>query len=266
MMEVSIQEQIAQIVRYTLKFRSEISHQILDSVYPERNLKDFETIENKFPGIIDNIAKIAYEETFGQVSGSNLTRSLKIKNFMSKRYDHLREIIGEKRFDKFVDFPEKIRTWRHQNLSEQQIEIRFVKSVIQLYLTAAKRDLAVFQVELLPLFREWIKISLESNNKNKYAIDPLTLDKITRKFLRTIDLGRVEDEFKHILRDLQTYSMLIFFVKKYPDYSFINEGAELVSNLDNIRKIIENVIQKLQNVPKIDELIFQSYKLLQKEN
>jgi len=152
-MEVSIQEQIAQIIRYALKFKSEIGHPEVESGKSEQNLKDYERIEALIPGIVDNIAKIAYKETFGQVSGSNLTRSLKIKTFMSKRYHHLREIIGEKRFDKFVDFPEKIRTWRKQNFTEQQIENKFVKSVIQLYLTSAKRDSAVFQVELLPLFK-----------------------------------------------------------------------------------------------------------------
>ena len=263
-MEVSIQEQIAQIVRYTLKFRSEIGHPKIKSGNLDENLKEYKIVEVLIPEIIENISKIAYEETFGQVSGSNLTRALKIKTFMSKRYDNLREIIGEKRFDKFVDFPEKIRTWRKQNLSEQQIESKFVKSVIQLYLTAAKRDLAVFQVELLPLIREWIKRSLESNKKSKNVIDPLTLDKITRKFLRTIDLGRVEEEFKDVIRDLQTYSMLIFFIKKFPDYGFIDEGSELVSSLDKIRNIIQDIIQKLQNFPKIDEIIFQSYEQLPK--
>jgi len=258
-MEVSIQEQIAQIVRYTIKFRSEIGHPKIKSGEFDQNLKEYEIIEVLIPKIIENITKIAYEETFGQVSGSNLTRALKIKTFMSKRYDNLREIIGEKRFDKFVDFPEKIRTWRKQNLTEQQIESKFVKSVIQLYLTAAKRDSAVFHVELLPLIREWINNSLESINKNGITIDPLTLDKITRNFLRTIDLGRVEDELKDIIRDLQTYSMLIFFMKKFPDYSFLDEGSELVSILDKIRNIMQNIIQKIQNFPKIDEIIFQSY-------
>jgi len=183
---------------------------------------------------------------------------------MSKRYNNLREIIGEKRFDKYVDFPEKIRTWRKQNFTEQQIESKFVKSVIQLYLTAAKRDLAVFQVELLPIIREWIKTSLESINKNQIAIDPLTLDKITRNFLRIIDLGRVEDELKDIIRDLQTYCMLIFFIKKFPDYGFIDEGSQIVSILDKIRDIILHIVQGLQNFPKIDEKILQSYELIQK--
>jgi len=97
------------------------------------------------------------------------------------------------------------------------------------------------------------------------AIDPLSLDKITREFLKTIDLGRVEDDLKDIVRDLQTYSMLIFFIKKFPDYGFIAEGAELVSILDKIRDIILQIVQGLQNFPKIDEKILQSYELLKKE-
>ena len=265
-MEISIQEQIAQTIRYALKFRSEIGHpkkKLKKSKNLEKNFKDYEIIEILIPSVIDNITKIAYEETFGQVSGSNLTRSMKIKTFMSKRYDNLREIIGEKRFDKYVDFPEKIRTWRRQKFTEQQIESKFVKSVIQLYLTAAKRDLAVFQVELLPIIREWIKISLESIDNKGAAIDPLSLDKITREFLKIIDLGRVEDDLKDIVRDLQTYSMLIFFIKKFPDYGFIAEGSELVSILDRIREIILDVVQGLQKFPKIDEKILKSYELSQ---
>ena len=266
-MEIRIQEQIAQTIRYALKFRSEIGHpkiKLKKSENSEKNLKDYEIIEVLIPSVIDNITKIAYEETFGQVSGSNLTRSMKIKTFMSKRYDNLREIIGEKRFDKYVDFPEKIRTWRKKKFTEEQIESKFVKSVIQLYLTAARRDNAVFQVEVLPIIREWIKISLESIDNKGAAIDPLSLDKIAREFLKNIDLGRVEDDLKDIVRDLQTYSMLIFFIKKFPDYGYIAEGSELVSILDKIRDIILNVVKGLQKFPKIDEKILQSYKLLQK--
>jgi hypothetical protein len=269
-MEINIQEQIAQTIRYALKFRSEIGYPKIKlkkskiSEKSDKNLKDYEIIEQLIPGIIDNIAKIAYEETFGQVSGSNLTRAVKIKTVMSKRYDNLREIIGEKRFDKYVDFPEKIRTWRKQKFSEQQIESKFVKSVIQLYLTAAKRDLAVFQVEILPIIREWIKNSLETIDNKSVAIDPLSLDKIAREFLKIIDLGRVEDDLKDIVRDLQTYSMLIFFIKKFPDYGYIAEGSELVSILDKIRDIILDIVQGLQNFPKIDEKILQSYELMQK--
>jgi len=260
-MEVSIQEQIAQTIRYAIKFRSEIGHPRIKS---EKILKDYEIIEILIPGIVDNIAKIAYEETFGQVSGSNLTRAVKIKTVMSKRYDNLREIIGEKRFEKYVGFPEKIRTWRNLKFTEQQIEGKFVKSVIQLYLTAAKRDLSVFQVEILPIIREWIKISLESINNTGTSIDPLSLDKITREFLKIIDLGRVEDDLKDIVRDLQTYSLLIFFIKKFPDYGNIAEGSELVSILDKIRDIILNIVQGLQKFPKINEKILQSYELLHK--
>ena len=263
-MEVSIKEQIAQIIRYSLNFRSEIGRPKIISGKDNINLKDYEIIEALIPEIIDNIAKIAYEETFGQVSGSNLTRAMKIKTFMSKRYDNLKRIIGEKRFDRYVDFPEKIRTWRKQKFTEQQIESKFVKSVVQLYLTAAKRDSAVFQVELLPIIREWIKISLETIDNKGTAIDPLSLDKITREFLKIIDLGRVDDDLKDIIRDLQTYSMLIFFIKKFPDYGFIDEGSELVSILDKIRDIILKIVKGLQKFPKIDEKILQSYELLQK--
>jgi len=108
-MEVSIREQIAQLFRYTLKFQTEYNFSKLNSIKSDQNTKDYEILEMLIPGIIDNIAKIAYEETFGQISESNLTRALKIKTFMSKRYSNLREIIGDKRFYKFVDFPEKIR-------------------------------------------------------------------------------------------------------------------------------------------------------------
>ena len=264
-MEGSIQEQIAQIIRYTLKFRSDIGHPPFSSANSDRNMIDYERIETLIPGIINNIAKIAYEETFGQVSRSNLTRAVKIKTFLNKRYDHLREIIGEKRFDKFVDFPGKIRTWRNQKFSEQQIESKFVKSVIQLYYTAAKRDPAVFQVELLPIFREWIKYSLESLNMIRTAIDSLTLDKISRDFLKTIDLGRVEDELKDIIRDLQTYSMLVFFIKKFPDYGFIDDGSQIVYILDKIRNILNEMVQGLLSFSKIDEKILQSYKIIQNE-
>ena len=266
-MEISIQEQIAQTIRYALKFRSEIGHpnnKMKKSEKLEKNLKDYEIIEVLIPSVIDNITKIAYEETFGQVSGSNLTRSMKIKTFMSKRYDNLREIIGEKRFDKYVDFPEKNLTSGNQKFTAQQIESKFVKSVIQLYLTAAKRDLSVFQVELLPIIREWVKISLESIDNKGTAIDPLSLDKITREFLKIIDLGRVEDDLKNIVRDLQTYSMLIFFIKKFPDYGSIAEGSELVSILDKIRDIMFQIVQGLHNFPRIDEKILQSYEISQK--
>ena len=107
-MEVSIQEQIAQLFRYTLKFQTEYNFPKLNSIKSDQT-KDYEILEILIPGIIDNVAKIAYKETFGQISESNLTRALKIKTFMSKRYSNLREIIGDKRFYKFVDFPEKIR-------------------------------------------------------------------------------------------------------------------------------------------------------------
>ncbi|MHA1766985.1 MAG: hypothetical protein ACTSW5_12080 [Promethearchaeota archaeon] len=71
------------------------------------------------------------------------------------------------------------------------------------------------------------------------------MDRISKDFVKKIDLGRVNNEFKEIFRDIQTYSMLIFFFKKFPDYGFINEETKLDSILDKIREILFEIVQGL---------------------
>ena len=92
------------------------------------------------------------------------------------------------------------------------------------------------------------------------------MDRISKDFIKKIDLGRVNNEFKEKFRDIQTYSMLIFFLKKFPDYGFITEETKLVSILDKIREILFEIVQGLKNIPNINEKIIQSYEAIKKES
>lgn len=68
-MEVSIQEQIAQTIRYALKFRSEIGHPKIKLKKSVQNLKDYEIIEVLIPSIIDNITKLHMMKHLGRFLG-----------------------------------------------------------------------------------------------------------------------------------------------------------------------------------------------------
>jgi hypothetical protein len=139
---------------------------------------------------MNKIVDIIYADTFGQVSGSDLMQATKIKTIMAKKYEHLREIIGNKRFEKYIDFPERVKYWREKKFSDETIRKKLVESLMAMYLTAAKRDPTIFQVEILPVIREQIKHYLSIHHEELVNLDAISLDRIVRNLINywTLDV------------------------------------------------------------------------------
>ncbi|MBD3352177.1 MAG: hypothetical protein GF364_11880 [Candidatus Lokiarchaeota archaeon] len=238
-----------------LKIRTDIAYpDILDEKFNNK-LEDAEIFNALIPNIFDNIIEIIYSETFGQVSGSNLMQATKFKTLMAKKYEHLRKIIGDTRYERYINFPQKVRKWRDKKLSTKKIRLYLVESLMSLYLTAAKRDETVYQVELLPIAREKIKTFINDNYEELKEISAIKLDKIVRNVLRMLDIGRAKTETKNLVKDIQTYCTIIYFINKFEQYDIVTEKKDIVPILDVIRNEFIQICEKLIQIEDVQHKI-----------
>ena len=256
-MNTNEKEIIIPYLKRYMKINSEIGYpDVLDAGYGQK-FEGYEIFENLIPGIVDNIADIIYEETFGQVSSdiSSLLQSVKIKTIMSKKYENLRNIIGNKRFERYIDFPTKIKNWRKKNLTPEIVHKNFVESVINLFLTSAKRNQAVFEIELLPIIRKQFKIYISEQYPQFKNINVLTLDELVREIIKMMDLGRASDETKDLIKDLQIYCLIIYFINQFNKLKIVVNEKDIVPILKIIRNEINQISEKLRSIEDVKKKI-----------
>ncbi|MHA1338717.1 MAG: hypothetical protein ACTSRZ_02270 [Promethearchaeota archaeon] len=246
---------MTEFLKNNLLIRTKIAYpDSLKKIYDEK-LEGWEIFEQLVPGLIYNMINLIYEETIGQVSGSNLMQAIKFKPLMAKKYEHLKPIIGEKRFNRYIDFPSKIQKWRAKKLSQEEIRQRLIESLMSLYLTAAKRDPNVINLELLPLARKYVRKFIVNNYAELRKINTITLDKVVRKFLKMLDIGRASNYIKDLVKDIQTYCLIIYFINNYEKIKVIANKKEIVPILQIIRKEISQIFAKLIELEEIQKMI-----------
>ncbi|MCP4763776.1 MAG: hypothetical protein GY870_18540 [archaeon] len=267
-MKMDEKEIIIPYLKRYMKINSEIGYpDLLEAGYGQK-FEGYEIFENLIPGIVENIAHIIYEETFGQVSSdiSSLMQSVKIKTIMSKKYENLREIIGEKRFERYIDFPTKIKNWRKKNFPPEIVHKNFVESVINLFLTSAKRNQAVFEVELLPIIRKQFKIYIYEQYPQYKNINVLTLDELVREIIKMMDLGRATDETKNLIKDLQIYCLIIYFINQFNKLNIVVKEEDIIPILNMFRNEITQISEKLRSIEDVKNKIDIAIKKLMKNN
>jgi len=246
---------IAKFLKNNLIIRTEIAYpSSIVNKYSEK-LEGWQLFEQIIPGLLHNIIKIIYEETIGQVTGSNLMQAMKFKPLMAKKYEHLKPIIGEKRFNRYIDFPSKLQKWRSEKLPQQEIRKRLIESLIYIYLTAAKRDPNVFNLELIPVVRQYVKKFIELKYEDLKNIDTIRLDKITRKFFKMIDIGRTSNYLKDLIKDIQTYCLVFYFINKYEKINIIGNKTEIVPIIQILRNEFNILFEKIIKIEEIQKFI-----------
>lgn len=237
-----------------------------DEEQADKISEGYQFFEQFIPDIKNKIIEIIYVDTFGQVSGSDLMQATKMKTIMAKKYDHLREIIGDKRFEKYIDFPERVKYWREKRFSDEIIRKKLVESLMAMYLTAAKRDPTVFQVEILPVIREQIKHYLSIHHEELVNLDAISLDRIVRYLLKLLDVGRASIQSKQLMRDIQTYCMIIYFINQFKRMNFVIDNKDIIPILNNIRKEFAKLMQNIETIKDIRQKIEFSVQKIMKEN
>jgi hypothetical protein len=225
--------------------------------FPEK-LSGYEVFEKLLPNLAHKIAQVIYNDTFDMFGLVSSLHAIKIKEIIAKKYAHIQKIIGEARFNKYVNFPEKIHAWKSQGLDSETIKRKFVESTSQLYLTAARRDTGVFESELLPLVRESLKTFIFNQFPEVSDIDNVRLDQLARTFLKQLDLGRAPIEAKELIKDIQTYCLIIFFINQSMKLRLIDSTKESIATLNVIRTEIVEICDHLGEIGKIQMLIIKN--------
>lgn len=251
---------------FNVSVNDDSSYFVNDEEQTDNIPKEYLFFEKIIPDIMNKIVDIIYADTFGQVSGSDLMQATKIKTIMAKKYEHLREIIGNKRFEKYIDFPERVKYWREKKFSDETIRKKLVESLMAMYLTAAKRDPTIFQVEILPVIREQIKHYLSIHHEELVNLDAISLDRIVRNLIKLLDVGRASIQTKQLMKDIQTYCMIIYFINQFKRMNFVLDNKDIIPILNNIRKEFSKMIQNIETIKDIRDKIEISVQKIMKEN
>lgn len=234
-----------------LDIRTEIAYpDVLESEFSEK-FTGSEIFERLIPNILDRIIEIIYTETFGQMTGSNLMVARKLKKLMSKKYEHLIKIVGNKRYERYIDFPTKVAKWRNNGLKKGEVRSRLIESLMSMYLTAAKRDITVYQTELLPIVREEIKTHIDEAVQEHKNLNTMKLDKVVRKLMKSMDIGRAKRETKDLVKDLQTYCLIIYFINQFKKKGIVMQESDVVPALDVIRNEFKQICEKLKEIEDV---------------
>ncbi len=257
-----IQSLILQTVRSNLNIITDIAHP--DVLIVENSVKNrgYEIFNQLIPYLDEKIAKIIFDSTFGQIDGTLFTQAFKIKTKMSKKYAHLEQMLGESRFKRVVDFPQKLRKWKQKGLKKDEINQRFVSSLVRLFFSSARRDPDVFTKDLLPVMREELKSFILKNFPHVSDINSLVLDAMARDVYKKLDLSHARMHTKDLIKDIQTYCSIIYFINHFEEFDIVFGKASIVPILRVIRSEIKQICEELRNLSDFKSSVIKQMKFL----